>query len=151
MMGSLPNEVVRVDSLPVEMIDWNAAVSFCEELNRKENLPSGWSFHLPTEEQWKYACRAGTSSSYSFGNQIELKDAKWSDGGSTNRTVEVGQFEPNPWGFHDMHGNVWEWCLDWYGDYAASDITDPTGPLIGQKRIRRGGSWLNTAILLRSG
>jgi len=149
VMGTNPS-YFKGDSLPVEMTDWNDAVAFCKELNRLEDLPPGWSFHLPTEAQWEYACRGGTASSYSFGNQIRPTDARWSDGSSPSQTLKVGHFEPNPWGFHDMHGNVWEWCADWYGEYAVTNATDPTGPVRGLKRVRRGGSWLNPAILLRS-
>ena len=153
VMGNNPS-TFRGPNLPVEMVTWNQATEFCKQLTKKERqenlLPNGWYYHLPTESQWEYACRAGTNTSYSFGEQVLPTDARWSDGQSPSRTVPVGYFPSNGWGIHEMHGNVWEWCSDWYGDYPNYPVSDPSGPAVGNKRVRRGGSWLNPAILLRS-
>lgn len=153
VMGSNPSSFSGVN-MPVEMVTWSLAVEFCKELTKQERnmdqIPLGWTYHLPTEAQWEYACRAGTETSYSFGNKILPTDARWSDGKSPSQSSEVGRYPSNPWGFHDMHGNVWEWCSDWYGEYPSTVAIDPIGPTAGTKRVRRGGSWLNPAILLRS-
>ena len=92
-----------------------------------------------TESQWEYACRAGTNTSYSFGEQVLPTDARWSDGQSPSRTVPVGYFPSNGWGIHEMHGNVWEWCSDWYGDYPNYPVSDPSGPAVGNKRCSKRG------------
>ena len=153
VMGTNPSSFSGVN-MPVEMVTWSLAVEFCKELTKQERnmdqIPLGWTYHLPTEAQWEYACRAGTETSYSFGNKILPTDARWSDGKSPSQSSEVGRYPSNPWGFHDMHGNVWEWCSDWYGEYPSTVAIDPIGPTAGTKRVRRGGSWLNPAILLRS-
>jgi sulfatase modifying factor 1 len=135
--------------LPVEMIIWNDAVAFCEELNKKERIPSGWKFALPTEAQWEYACRAGTTTAYSWGNNITPQFANYGESG-LNKTVEVGSYKANPWGFFDMHGNVWEWTADWHGAYPRSSVVDPRGPNDGSGRVPRGGSWGNGGSNLRS-
>ena len=116
VMGNNPS-TFRGPNLPVEMVTWNQATEFCKQLTKKEKqgnlLPNGWSYHLPTESQWEYACRAGTNTSHSFGEQVLPTDARWSDGQSPSRTVPVGYFPSNGWGIHEMHGNVWGWCSDW--------------------------------------
>jgi len=102
-------------------------------------------FRLPTEAQWEYACRAGTTTAYSFGDDFDSKLAN--DGG---KTVAVGSLPPNPWGFHEMHGNVYEWCEDWFGDYPAGPVVDPLGAASGVRRVLRGGCWFCGALSLRS-
>jgi formylglycine-generating enzyme required for sulfatase activity len=137
------------DKLPVEQVSWNDAVEFCDELNKKERIPRGWEFALPTEAQWEYACRAGTTTAYSWGDNITPQLANYNDSG-INKTVEVGSYKANPWGFFDMHGNVWEWTADWYAAYSSGAQTDPEGPATGSGRVNRGGSWDNTGTNLRS-
>jgi formylglycine-generating enzyme required for sulfatase activity len=100
-------------------------------------LPEGWKFALPTEAQWEYACRAGEKGPFSGGS---LDDVGWYDENSDSETHEVGEKKPNAWGLHDMHGNVWEWCADWWDDTLKGGV-DPTGPSSGVDRVYRGGSW----------
>ena len=106
----------------------------------------GGEFRLPTEAEWEYACRAGTKGAYA-GN---LDDLAWYWKNSAKTTHPVGQKKPNAWGLYDMHGNVWEWCSDWYGAYPAGTVTDPTGPAAGADRVNRGGCWVNIATHCRS-
>ena len=137
------------DKLPVEQVSWNDAVEFCEELNKKERIPRSWGFALPTEAQWEYACRAGTTTAYSWGSNITPQLANYNESG-INKTVEVGSYKVNPWGFFDMHGNVREWTADWLGAYPSSSVIDPPGSSNGSTRVLRGGSWTNTGTFLRS-
>lgn len=126
---------------PVERVSWLDAMAFCEQLTERERaagrLPEGYVYTLPTEAQWEYACRAGTTGTYS-GNPEAMA---WHEGNSGGKTHPVAQKEPNPWGFYDMYGNVLQWCRDWYGDYPGGAVTDPTGPAHGYFRMARGGSW----------
>jgi len=137
--------------LPVERLEYGAILKFIEILNEKEagNLPPGWEYVLPTEAEWEYACRAGTSTAYSWGDEIDPSWANY-DSSGFSQTVEVGQYAPNPWGFFDMHGNVFEWTADWYADYEVGDQVDPTGPVDGENRVNRGGSWFLNASTLQS-
>jgi formylglycine-generating enzyme required for sulfatase activity len=106
------------------------------------SLPAGYEYRLPTEAEWEYACRAGTTTEYNTGDVLLPTQANLfeDDEGEDGGTVPVTSYPPNAWGLYDMHGNVWEWCLDSYGDYSAGAVTDPfvTG---GPDRILRGGSW----------
>ena len=114
-------------------------------------VPSSNGFRLPTEAQWEYACRAGTTTAFSWGNNtINPSLANYNGGNVYNggekgayleKTMPVGSYAPNPWGFLDMHGNIWEWCWDWHGPYGQGNATDPTGPASGSSRIIRGGVW----------
>ena len=120
-------------------------------------IPNGYKFDLPTEAQWEYACRAGTTTSLNSGKNItsngscyNLDEVGWYSNNSDGYTHEVGQKKPNAWGIYDMHGNVWEWCRDWYGDYPSASVTDPTGPNGGSNRVLRGGSWFSDARDCRS-
>ena len=124
-------------------------MEFCDELNKKERIPRGWEFALPTEAQWEYACRAGTTTAYSWGNEITPQLANFKDSG-LNKTVEVGSYKANPWGFFDMHGNAREWTADWHGAYLSSSVIDPRGPNKGSNRVTRGGSSYTTGTSLRS-
>ena len=141
---------------PVERASWEDAQIFLAQLNSIEQtagrLPTGWKYVLPTEAQWEYACRAGTTTAYSWGNDINSSRANYNwDGGSNDRkrfkqTRDVGQYAANPWGFFDMHGNVWEWVSDWKANYLTGAQTDPEGPASGSLRVVRGGSWYYDGI-----
>jgi len=157
LMGSNPSKFKGAD-LPVDTISWNDAMKFCEKLTEVERLagrlPAGMAYLLPTEAQWEYACRAGTNTAYSWGNELGSGDACWNPRYDNNQTMSVGSFLPNRWGFYDMHGNVQEWCSDWYADQSIGPVTDPTGPIYGEMRVYRGGHWATSGSLswmLRSG
>jgi formylglycine-generating enzyme required for sulfatase activity len=147
---------------PVEQVSWNDIQVFMSRLNEMEQtagrLPVGWKYVLPTEAQWEYACRAGTTTAYSWGNTIASSNANYNwdgganDGNDFKQTRDVGQYAANPWGFFDMHGNVWEWTTDWYqAAYPTGNpVIDPTGPASGSARVRRGGSWYSDGTNLRS-
>jgi len=142
---------------PVEQVSWHDAAAFCRKLSEK----TGRTVRLPTEAQWEYACRAGSATTFHYGDRLSSDQANF-DGNDTyggvskgvyrQKTVPVGSFQPNAFGLHDMHGNVWEWCADWHGEdyYANSPSTDPVGPSSGTGRILRGGSWCNHADYCRS-
>jgi len=134
---------------PVHHVPWHDAVEFCKRLSTKE----GKTYRLPTEAEWEYACRAGTTTPYSFGdNPASLKEYAWYTGNSDETTHPVGQKKPNAWGLHDMYGNVAEWCADWYaGDYyGKSAVDDPMGPDSGTSRVLRGGAFGYSARDVRS-
>lgn len=126
---------------PVERVSWIDAMAFCEKLNAREStagrLPKGFGYTLPTEAQWEYACRAGTTDEYAGDPQ----SMSWYDENSGGKTHPVATKQPNAWGLYDMSGNVLEWCLDWYGDYPRGKVIDPVGPDTGYYRMARGGSW----------
>ena len=146
-VGANPSFAVG-DRNPVECVSWADAVVFCERLREE----TGLGYTLPTEAQWEYACRAGTSTVFYFGDDYaELADHAWYKQNSEGQAQPVGQFPANPWGLFDMHGNVWEWCRDWfdYGYYEHSLAQDPEGPSSGQSRVLRGGSWYHDAHELR--
>jgi formylglycine-generating enzyme required for sulfatase activity len=128
---------------PVEGVSWDDAVEFCKKLSElPEEKKAKRTYRLPTEAEWEYACRAGTKTSFSFGDGKGLiGDFAWYDENSMRRTHPVGQKRPNKWGLYDMHGNVWEWCADWYDVYPKETSIDPVGPKNGSFRIHRGGSW----------
>jgi formylglycine-generating enzyme required for sulfatase activity len=139
VMGQNPSHFKGAKN-PVEMVSWDEAVEFCKKLSAK----TGKTVQLPTEAQWEYACRAGSKTRFCFGNDdmdMGLDEYGWYAGNSSNVTHPVGQKKPNAFGLYDMHGNVFQWCSDWYGAYPAGGVTDPTGPADGQARVFRGGSW----------
>ena len=150
----------KSENRPVENVSWDDAVLFCDKLTEIERkagrLPEGLVYSLPTEAQWEYACRAGTTTAYSWGDAITSDDANynwdgdWNSGSDFKETRDVGQYSANPWGFFDMHGNVWEWTADWYTAYSSGAQTDPEGPATGSYRVLRGGSWLLPGTYLRS-
>ena len=124
----------QTDSHPVVNVSWNDAAAFCQWLSRKE----GKEYRLPTEAQWEYACRAGSTTRYSFGDDAtSLGEYAWYAGNSGSKTHPVGEKKPNAWGLYDMHGNVWEWCADWFAAdyYAKSPTNDPVGPDSGASRV----------------
>ena len=146
-MGNNPSRFKGVQ-LPVEQVTWHNSQEYIKKLNDLDAAPAGFKFSLPTEAQWEYACRAGTTTAYHFGNTLSKDQANF--GGSVGQTTDVGHYPANAWGLYDMHGNVWEWCLDWWGDYPSGTVTDPTGSLQGSDRVDRGGSWYNDAWASRS-
>jgi len=148
------------DDRPVEWVSWDEAVEFCRRLSRLESTPDEpRRYRLPTEAQWEYAARAGTRSPFHFGFTITTDQANYSGrfvypggerGEDRRQTLPVASFKPNAWNLHDMHGNVWEWCADWYGDYPAGEVRDPAGPPTGERRVVRGGSFVFTPQVCRS-
>jgi len=162
LMGSNPSYFVGPD-LPVEYVSWYAALDFCTALTVQEtlagNVPVGYEYRLPTEAEWEYACRAGTTTEFNVGAELFCSDARFSSTyhptltlvscGNPIVTAEVGGYPPNAWGLYDMHGNVWEWCLDSVASYNAAPVTDPfvTG---GSFRRMRGGSWNDVSFVCRS-
>lgn len=134
---------------PVDSVSWNDAQQFIERLNADGLRADGRGrFRLPTEAEWEFAARAGTTTPYPWTGDVHRH--AWANSRSFARTHPVGQKPANPWGLYDMHGNVWEWCSDWYGPYAAAPAVDPTGPAAGDGRVIRGGSWFNEPEALRS-
>jgi formylglycine-generating enzyme required for sulfatase activity len=140
------------ESYPVENVSWDDTREFCRKLTARElalgRLPAGYEYSLPTEAQWEYACRAGTSGTY--GGTGRLDSMGWHDDNSAGSTHPVGQMQANAWGLYDMHGNVWEWCNDWYGADPSGAVTDPAGPDVAARRVYRGGGWRNSASFCRS-
>ena len=141
VMGNLPDCGFKGDDLPVERVSWNDCQEFCRKCTQL-----GLPVQLPTEAQWEYACRAGTTGAYAD----SLGEMAWYGSNSSGKTHPVGTKKPNAWGLYDMHGNVWEWCQDWKADYPSGSVTDPAGPSTGSYRVRRGGSWNDLARDCRS-
>ncbi|MCE9554584.1 MAG: SUMF1/EgtB/PvdO family nonheme iron enzyme [Planctomycetes bacterium] len=132
--GSNPSHNTKGDDLPIDTISWDGAMEFCRKLSRKE----GKKYRLPTEAEWEYACRSGTQTPY--GGTGNLDEMGWHKGNSDSKLHPIGQKRPNVWGLYDMHGNMQEWCADWYDTYPAGAAIDPTGPANGSLRVMRGGS-----------
>lgn len=129
---------------PVENVSWDDAVNFCQKLSQM----TGEKFRLPTEAEWEYAARAGTTTKYYWGESDDnAGQYAWYQVSSTR---PVGQKLPNNWGLYDMSGNVWEWCTDWHGSYSAESVVDPQGPQRGKSRVLRGGSWYRRLKNVRS-
>ena len=153
--GSNPSAFKFGKRFPVENVSWWHCQAFLEALERLNVAPTGFAFRLPWEAEWEYACRAGTSTAYYWGDAWD--DDRANCGGLSNRDAApsvVGRYDANPWGLFDMSGNVAEWVADWYGEYDATPQTDPTGPsepTPGWGRIMRGGSWDDEADLCLSG
>lgn len=155
VMESNPAAFAGVDfELPMERVSWQD----CQEFLRKLDSLTGLRHRLPTEAEWEYACRAGSPHALANGRLIRhycdpdpnLDRIAWYCGNSGRRPQPVGSKEPNAWGLFDMHGNVWEWCSDWYGPYNLSPQVDPTGPRSGMRKVVRGGSWFSNAGNCRS-
>ncbi|MBF0401761.1 MAG: formylglycine-generating enzyme family protein [Magnetococcales bacterium] len=149
VMGSNPSEFSGADH-PVENVSWEEVQRFIGKLNDKAG---GKRYRLPTEAEWEYAARAGTTTSRYWGEAVDTMERyAWYTENAGKRTRAVGQLQPNGWGLYDMLGNVWEWCQDWYGSksYADGPVVDPQGPSEGSGRVLRGGSWSNYASFIRS-
>jgi len=189
VMGTNPSNF-KGSNLPVENVSWYDAVEYCNKLSQKENLTPAYiidkgrsdinntsdsdtvrwlitwnqnanGYRLPTEAEWEYACRAGTTTPFNTGNNITTGNANYdgnypynknAKGTYRQKTTPVGSFAPNPWGLYDMHGNVWEWCWDWYGSnyYSSSPASNPAGAVSGALRVVRGGGWNYSAADVRS-
>lgn len=155
MAGDNPSRF-KGEARPVEQVSWDDAQAFITKMNE---LKPELKLCLPSEAQWEYACRADTTTPFSFGDQITSEQVNFNgnypyhNGKKSpyrQETVAVKALPPNPWGLYEMHGNVWEWCQDWYGDYPFGACTDPAGSETGSDRVLRGGSWFNGARLCRS-
>jgi formylglycine-generating enzyme required for sulfatase activity len=163
-----PEKAAKAQNRPVEYVTWDEANDFCKKLTESEKdqkwMRKGWAYRLPTEAEWEYGARAGTDTSFAFGDKIIFEkqalfrpienDLVGMGAGSKHADFpqEVGKTEPNAFGLHDMHGNVAEWCLDWYKAGFPSDAQhdNPTGPTSGDKRVVRGGSFKDPATGVRS-
>jgi formylglycine-generating enzyme required for sulfatase activity len=160
--GSVSPEQER---LPAVDVTWYDAIDFCNRLSIREGYRPcyrrrfrrwmcDWradGYRLPTEAEWEYACRAGTATRYAFGDDPErLENYAWFSGDAFRQVQAVGQKWPNRWGLYDMHGNVWEWCWDWYGAYGSGAAVNPVGPASGFSRVVRGGSFFDPPVFLRS-
>ena len=170
VVGSNPSYFPGDLNRPVEQVSWNDATNYCALLTQSDRLagriPATWTYRLPTEAEREYACRAGTTTAFHFGSAIHGGMANFysyyeydaaigdiyvaSPVGYLGRTTTVGSYAPNAFGLYDMHGNVWEWCRDWYGAYPGGVGVDPTGPATGSYRVVRGGSWSSRGRLCRS-
>jgi formylglycine-generating enzyme required for sulfatase activity len=160
-MGKNPSHF-KGEKNPVERVSWNDAADFCRKLTDKVGQASSpaQTFRLPTEAEWEYACRAGTRTPFFFGETISTDQANYAGnytygsgrkGEYRQKAIPVGSFQPNEWGLYDMHGNVWEWCADWYGaKYSGeSDRKNPKGPSDG-RRVLRGVAWNSVPFECRS-
>jgi formylglycine-generating enzyme required for sulfatase activity len=148
VMGVTPSRF-KGDNLPVESVSWDDVQAFMGRLNEREGVDH---YRLPSEAEWEYACRAGSTGLYSFDDEVsQLGEYAWYDENSGDTTHPVGQKKPNAWGLYDMHGNVWEWVEDGKRAYTAHAITDPKGPTdAGAGRVIRGGGWFVSARVARS-
>ena len=131
--------------LPVTNVSWED----CQNFIRKLNAKTSGGYRLPREAEWEYACRAGTTTAYSFGDKITPQDANY-ESSKLAKPVEVESYKPNSFGLYNMHGNVWEWCEDWYGSLQDSKVKDLKGPEMGQMRVLRGGSFSRPGLDVRS-
>ena len=143
VMGDNPSKFKPRPQNPVEQVNWNDCQGFLQKLSARVKKP----FRLPTEAEWEYACRAGAPTEFYFGDDgASLSDYAWCPRNAAGTTQQVGRKKPNAWGLHDMAGNVWEWCEDWYAPYDKEPQKDPKGPPSAPARVYRGGSWLNGAL-----
>jgi sulfatase modifying factor 1 len=159
LMGNNPSKF-KGDDLPVETVSWEEAVEFCKRLSKMpEEKSAGRTYRLPTEAEWEYACRAGTTTPFHFGSQLNGKLANCNgtkphgtetEGPYLEKTTPVEKYSANAWGLYDMHGNVLEWCADWAAFYPTGPVIDPTGPANGSDRVNRGGCWISAAVSCRS-
>lgn len=155
LMGNMPS---RFDSdenrFPVENVSWEDAINFCRTLTSRERragrLPSHLEYTLLTEAEWEYACRAGTTTPFHYGNRLDVNLANIKELNHRSKKEKVGSYKPNNWGLYDMHGNVMEWVMDWKGDYPSGTVTDPKGPSTSGHRMVRGGGFNIIAQYCRS-
>ena len=152
VMGTNPSRFTGDPQRPVEQVSWEEVQAFIRKLNEKEG---GTKYRLPTEAEWEYAARAGSTTAYSFGdNPKQLDKCAWYRANFDSKTHPVGQLEPNAWRLYDMHGNVLEWVQDSYGAYATAvadaPVVDPIGPATGEFRVLRGGCWFYAGGDVRS-
>lgn len=157
VMGKNPSQFKGEKNLPVDTVSWNECQEFIKKLRAKD--PDKKEYRLPTEAEWEYACRAGTTTPFHFGDTISTEQANYDGnfaygagkkGICRGKTTPVDAFPANAWGLHDMHGNLWQWCQDSYGDYPKTDVTDPPGPAKGDTRVIRGGTWYTGPSVCRS-
>lgn len=148
VMRNNPSHHKHDVNCPVENVSWYDVQEFIERCNI--NWPSH-GFRLPTEAEWEYACRAGSTTPYCFGDdESVLEQYAWYGRNASGKTHPVGQLTPNKWGLYDMHGNVWEWCADWYSEDQSEAVTDSTRFVVGKYKVIRGGSWFSFARYCRS-
>ena len=155
LTGRNPSHFKEDPNCPVEKVSFYDAMAYCAVLTERERqsgrLPIGYEYRLPLEAEWEYACRAGTTNLFSFGDSTaEASQYAWTAENSDGKPHPIGQKRPNPWGLHDMHGNVWEWCLDWFEPFPNADLQDPAGPPIGKFKVFHGGGWNNDIEYARS-
>jgi formylglycine-generating enzyme required for sulfatase activity len=155
LMGSNPSRFRGDRARPVERVRYYDADAYCSRLTRRETdagrLTTRYAYRLPTEAEWEYACRAGTTSLFSFGDDAaQAAEYAWTLENSEATTHPIGLKRPNPWGLHDVHGNVWEWTSDWYAEYPAMPLKDPGGPPPSTFKVFRGGGWNHAVELARS-
>jgi formylglycine-generating enzyme required for sulfatase activity len=157
VIGSNPSSFTGDTNRPVEMVNWSNATNYCAQLTARERtagrLPAGWAYRLPTEAEYEYASRAGSTNRFSYGDDpgyTRLGNYAWYSANSSAMTHAVGGKLPNRWGLYDIAGNVWQWCSDWYGTYPGGNVTDPSGSVSGSSRVIRGGSWDYYAYYCRS-
>lgn len=146
VLGRNPSHFTGDPNRPVEKITFQDASNYCATLTQQERqagrLPADYEYRLPSEAEWEYACRAGSTNHFSFGDDPGIADQyAWTAENSDATTHPVGLKRPNAWGLHDMHGNVWEWCSDWFEPYPAAPLTDPVGPPSSKYKVFKGGGW----------
>ncbi len=143
-MGSNPSKFTGDPFRPVDSVSWNDAQAFIRSLNEMAGLTATEGYRLPTEAEWEYAARAGTTGPFYFdADPEELVNHAWFDQNASKQTHPVAQKTPNPWGLYDIYGNVWEWVQDYIADFPLYAQIDPTGPIKGSKRVVRGGCYMN--------
>ena len=150
VMGTSPSSFGYNATYPVESVNWED----CQKFIARINTMGIGTFRLPTEAEWEYACRAGSTTRFPWGDDPgygQIGQYAWYYSNSNSTTHPVGQKKPNGWGLYDMHGNVWEWCSDWYETpYGVGHVSDPQGPTTGSYRVFRGGAWIYVLLYCRS-
>jgi formylglycine-generating enzyme required for sulfatase activity len=155
VMGKNPSHFTGDPARPVEKVSFIDASNYCAVVTQRERvagrLPADHEYRLPYEAEWEFACRAGSTNLFNFGDDVALADDyAWTGENSDGQTHPVGQKRPNAWGLYDTHGNVWEWCLDWFAPYPAMALVDPVGPATNKFKLFKGGGWDNDAPFARA-